>query len=86
MVKLTNHLFGWEASTKYACYYERALDRHILAAQKLKDVKVYYFVSLRPYNKKIYSVKFNSFWCSVGTDFENHAKYGEGIYDESSDR
>lgn len=29
---------------------------------------------------KVYSTKENSFWCCVGSGFENHAKYGEAIY------
>ena len=30
--------------------------------------------------QKLYSTKENSFWCCVGSGFENHAKYGEAIY------
>lgn len=29
---------------------------------------------------KVYSTPDSSFWCCVGTGFENQAKYGEGIY------
>jgi len=85
MLKLTRHLFCWEADVKYADYYERALYNHILASQNQEDGNVCYYVSLRPGDKKMYSDKFNSFWCCVGTGFENHAKYGEGIYYKSSD-
>lgn len=85
MLKLTNHLFCWEADARYADYYERGLYNHILASQNQDDGNVCYYVSLRPGDHKIYSDKFNSFWCCVGTGFENHAKYGEAIYFKSSD-
>jgi len=79
MLKLTRHLFTWTADPKYADYYEQALYNHILASQDRKphgDV----FLSYTPGTFKTYCTKENSFWCCVGTGFENHAKYGEGIY------
>lgn len=85
MLKLTQHLFCWNNDVKYADYYERGLYNHILASQNPEDGNVCYYVSLRPGDRKIYSDKFNSFWCCVGTGFENHAKYGEGIYFKSAD-
>lgn len=41
---------------------------------------VAYFLPLLPGAHKVYSTPENSFWCCVGTGFENHAKYGEAIY------
>ncbi len=80
MLKLTRHLFTWTADVKYADYYERALYNHILASQQQETGMVTYFISYTPGTFKTYSDKDNSFWCCVGTGFENHAKYGEGIY------
>jgi DUF1680 family protein len=80
MLKLTRHLFTWTADVKYADYYERALYNHILASQEKKTGMVTYFLSYTPGSFKTYSDKDNSFWCCVGTGFENHAKYAEGIY------
>jgi DUF1680 family protein len=80
MLKLTRHLFTWTADEKYADYYERALYNHILASQDQETGMVTYFISYTPGTFKTYSSKENSFWCCVGTGFENHAKYGEGIY------
>jgi uncharacterized protein len=80
MLKLTRHLFAWTADVKYADYYERALYNHILASQEQKTGMVTYFLSYLPGSFKTYSDKDNSFWCCVGTGFENHAKYAEGIY------
>ena len=80
MLKLTRHLFTWTADVKYADYYEQALYNHILASQDPQTGIVMYFLSYLPGTFKTYSTKDNSFWCCVGTGFENHAKYGEGIY------
>jgi DUF1680 family protein len=80
MLKLTRHLFTWTADEKYAEYYERALYNHILASQEPQTGMVTYFLSYAPGTFKTYSTKDSSFWCCVGTGFENHAKYGEAIY------
>jgi DUF1680 family protein len=80
MLKLTRHLFTWTAEAKYADYYEQALYNHILASQEPESGMVTYFLSYTPGTFKTFSTKDSSFWCCVGTGFENHAKYGEGIY------
>jgi len=80
MLKLTRHLFCWSADPKYADYYERALYNHILGQQDPESGMVAYFLPLLPGAHKVYSTPENSFWCCVGTGFENHAKYGEAIY------
>jgi uncharacterized protein len=80
MLKLTRHLFTWTADVKYADYYERALYNHILASQEPETGMVTYFMPFTPGTFKTYCDKENSFWCCVGTGFENHAKYTEGIY------
>ncbi len=80
MLKLTRHLFEWNASAEYADYYERALYNHILASQDPNDGMVCYYVPMKAGSKKLYSKPFDDFWCCVGTGMENHAKYGEAIY------
>lgn len=80
MLKLTRHLFSWDANPEYADYYERALYNHILGQQDPESGMVSYFLPLLPGAHKVYSTPENSFWCCVGTGFENHAKYGEAIY------
>jgi hypothetical protein len=80
MLKLTRHLFCWNADPKYVDYYETALYNHILGQQDPESGMVAYFLPLLPGAHKVYSTPENSFWCCVGTGFENHAKYGEAIY------
>ncbi|MDR2774574.1 MAG: glycoside hydrolase family 127 protein [Tannerella sp.] len=80
MLKLTRHLFCWDALPKYADYYERALYNHILGQQDPETGMVCYYLPLLPGAYKVYSTHEHSFWCCVGTGFENHAKYGEAVY------
>lgn len=80
MLKLTRHLFGWQPSTAYMDYYERALYNHILASQNPEDGMMCYFVPLRQGTHKMFSDSFNTFTCCVGSGMENHSKYAESIY------
>jgi len=80
MLKLTRHLFTWDADVKYADFYERALYNHILGQQDPQTGMVAYFLPLLPGAHKVYSTPDQSFWCCVGTGFENHVKYNEAIY------
>ena len=80
MLKLSRHLFCWTGDSSIADYYERALYNHILGQQDPETGMVTYFLPLLSGSHKLYSTKENSFWCCVGSGFENHAKYDKGIY------
>ena len=80
MLKLSKHLFTQTASLKYADYYETALLNHILGQQDPATGMVSYFLPMLPGAHKVYSTPDSSFWCCVGSGFENQAKYGESIY------
>lgn len=79
MLKLSRHLFLWEADPEVADYYERALFNHILSSQHPGDGRVIYNLSLEMGGHKVYQ---NPYWftCCVGTGMENHSKYGRNIY------
>ena len=80
MLKLTRHLFCLEADEKYADYYEKGLYNHILGQQDPATGMIAYFLPMLPGGHKVYSTRDSSFWCCVGTGFENQTKYGEAIY------
>ena len=80
MLKLSRHLFCWDASPRVADYYERALYNHILGQQDPETGMVAYFLPLLSGSHKVYSTPDRSFWCCVGSGFESHAKYAESIY------
>ena len=79
MLKLTLHLFSWEAKAAVADFYERALFNHILSSQHPLDGRVIYNLSLDMGGRKSYQDPYG-FTCCVGTGMENHSKYGECIY------
>jgi len=85
MLKLGRHIFCWTVDAAVADYYERALYNHILGQQDPESGMVCYFTPLMNGAYKVYSTPENSFWCCVGSGFESHAKYGEGIYYRDAD-
>lgn len=80
MLKLTRHLFCWQADPRYMDYYERALYNHILGQQDPATGMISYFLPMKAGAHKVYSTPDHSFWCCVGSGFENQAKYGESVY------
>ena len=79
MLKLSEHLFMWEASPVVADYYERALFNHIHSSQHPGDGRVIYNLSLEMGGHKEYQDP-EWFTCCVGSGMENHSKYGGCIY------
>ena len=79
MLKLTEHLFEWEAKTQLADFYERALFNHILSTQNPETGNVTYNLSLDMGGFKEFQ---DPLWftCCIGTGMENHSKYGKNIY------
>lgn len=86
MLKLGKHLFCVSPDSKIFDYYERGLYNHILAQQNPETGMVIYFLPLATGTHKVYSTPENSFWCCVGSGFENHAKYAESVYFKGSDK
>ena len=80
LLKLADHLFSWNPSSKIADYYECALYNHILGQQDPVTGMVCYFTPLQTGTYRLYSTKENSFWCCVGSGFESHVKYASSIY------
>jgi DUF1680 family protein len=79
MLKLSEHLFEWEASARVADFYERALFNHILSSQNPETGNVTYNLSLDMGGYKDFQDPF-SFTCCVGSGMENHSKYGKNIF------
>ncbi len=85
MLKLTEHLFGWDPRVEYADYYERALYNDILASQEPRKGMFTYFMSLEPGLFRTYCTPYDSFWCCVGTGIENPTRYARAIYFHGAD-
>ncbi len=84
MLKLSEHLFEWDASAKVADFYERALFNHILATQNPETGNVTYNLSLDMGGYKYFQDPME-FTCCIGTGMENHAGYGRNIYYHNND-
>jgi uncharacterized protein len=84
MLKLSEHLFEWDAKPEVADFYERALFNHILSSQNPVDGRVIYNLSLEMGGVKEYQ---DPYWftCCVGTGMENHSKYSKNIYYYNND-
>lgn len=79
MLKLSEHLFEWEATPEVADFYERALFNHILSSQNPVTGNVTYNLSLDMGGFKDFQDPF-VFTCCVGSGMENHSKFGKNIY------
>lgn len=84
MLKLSEHLFEWEASPAVADFYERALFNHILSSQNPETGHVIYNLSLEMGGHKEY-LDPESFTCCGGSGMENHSKYGKNIFFHNND-
>jgi DUF1680 family protein len=79
MMKLTRHLFGWEADPRYIDYYERNLFNHRLGTLR-PDGMNQYFISLTPGAWRTWGGETDTFWCCNGTASEEYNKLTDTIY------
>ncbi len=80
MLKLTCHLFTWQAAPQYGDYYERAFLNHILATPNPAEGSPLYYLGMQPGQWKVHFVPFEGFFCCSGTGLENFSKLSEGFY------
>jgi uncharacterized protein len=80
MLKLSTHLFTWQAAPQYADYYERAFINHILATPNPAQRSPLYFLGTRSGQWKVQFVPHQGYFCCCGTGLENFSKLGEGFY------
>jgi DUF1680 family protein len=80
MLKLTSHLFTWQANPQYSDYYERAFLNHILATPNPAEGSPLYYLGMQPGQWKVHFVPYEEFFCCCGTGLENFSKLSEGFY------
>jgi DUF1680 family protein len=80
MLRLTRHLYGWQADAAYFDFYERAHLNHIMSQQDPATGMLTYFTALAPGMGRVHSSPTEDFWCCVGSGMESHSKHGESIY------
>ena len=81
LMRLARELYAHDpADPAYMDYYERALVNHILGQQDTITGMTHYFLPMLTGAYKLYSTPLHSFWCCVGTGFENPMRFTESIY------
>lgn len=83
MMRLTESLYQSAPKMEHVDYYENVLFNHVLANYETEQGMCVYYTSMRPAHYKMYSTKYDSFWCCTGTGFEAPAKFGKMIYAQS---
>ncbi len=87
MLKITNHLFCWEAKAEYADFYERALLNGILGTQHPQVAgTAMYYVPMKPGLFRVYCEPEQSYVCCSGTGIESYSKFGNSIYFHNEDK
>lgn len=79
-LRLTRYLYARQPSAALMDYFERTLWNNILAHQNPHTGMIMYKGFLDMPARKKWSSPTHSFWCCVGTGFENHQKYAESIW------
>lgn len=84
MLKLTRELFKITGEKKYAQYLENAFLNHILASQNPETGMTTYFQSMATGYFKVFSSRWEDFWCCTGSGMENFTKLGDSlIFDDN---
>ncbi len=79
MLKLTRELFKITGERKYADYLENAFLNHILASQNPETGMTTYFQSMATGYFKVFSSRWDDFWCCTGSGMENMTKLGDSV-------
>ena len=85
MLKLTRHLYSWDADARYFDYFERAHLNHVMAQQNPKTGMFSYMTPLFTGAARGFSDPVDNWTCCHGSGMESHAKHGESIFWESGD-
>lgn len=80
MLKLSRKLFCITKDVKYANYYENAFYNTTLASQNPETGMTTYFQPMSTGYFKVFSERYNKFWCCTGTGMENFTKLSDSIF------
>ncbi|WP_080676315.1 beta-L-arabinofuranosidase domain-containing protein [Ruminococcus flavefaciens] len=80
MLKLSRELFKITGDSKYMDFYENTYYNSILSSQNPETGMTTYFQPMATGYFKVYSSRFDHFWCCTGSGMENFSKLGDTIY------
>ncbi|MBR7037815.1 MAG: glycoside hydrolase family 127 protein [Oscillospiraceae bacterium] len=85
MLKLSRELFKITHDVKYMDYYETTYYNSILSSQNPETGMTTYFQPMATGFFKVYSTRWDKFWCCTGSGMESFTKLGDTIYMQSDD-
>lgn len=80
MLKLSRELFKITHDSKYMDFYETTYYNSILSSQNPETGMTTYFQPMATGYFKVYSTRWDKFWCCTGSGMENFTKLGDTIY------
>ena len=80
MLKLSRELFKITGDVKYMDFYEGTYYNSILSSQNPETGMTTYFQPMATGYFKVYSSRFDHFWCCTGSGMENFTKLGDTMY------
>jgi hypothetical protein len=80
MLKLSRELFKITHDSKYMDFYENTYYNSILSSQNPETGMTTYFQPMATGFFKVYSTRWDKFWCCTGSGMENFTKLGDTIY------
>ncbi|MBQ8725261.1 MAG: glycoside hydrolase family 127 protein [Oscillospiraceae bacterium] len=80
MLKLSRELFKITHDVKYMDYYETTYYNSILSSQNPETGMTTYFQPMATGYFKVYSTRWDKFWCCTGSGMESFTKLGDTIY------
>lgn len=80
MLKLSRELYKITGDKKYKDYYESTFLNAIISSQNPETGMTMYFQPMSTGYFKVYSSRWNDFWCCTGSGMENFTKLTDSIY------
>lgn len=80
MLKLSRELFKITHDSKYMDFYENTYYNSILSSQNPETGMTTYFQPMATGYFKVYSTRWDKFWCCTGSGMESFTKLGDTIY------
>ncbi len=80
MLKLSRELFKITHDSKYMDFYENTYYNSILSSQNPETGMTTYFQPMSTGYFKVYSTRWDKFWCCTGSGMESFTKLGDTIY------
>ena len=80
MLKLSRELYKLTGDKKYIDYYEGTYLNAIVSSQNPETGMTMYFQPMDTGYQKVYSSRWNDFWCCTGSGMESFTKLTDSIY------